>query len=92
MPEASFGAQGIMNDVGMLTSEMVRAARALIRWEQRDLAAASKVSLPTIKRLEAKAGKLGAHEPTIQAIELAFERAGVQFIFENGEGIGVRYR
>ena len=39
----------------VISSELVRAARALLRWEQRDLAAASSVSLPTIKRLEANA-------------------------------------
>jgi hypothetical protein len=39
-----------------LQSELVRAARALLRWEQRDLANASSVSLPTIKRLESKPG------------------------------------
>ena len=35
-----------------ITSELIRAARALLRWEQRHLAHASGVSLPTIKRLE----------------------------------------
>ena len=40
----------------ILSSELVRAARALLRWEQRDLAIASSVSLPTVKRLEVKAG------------------------------------
>ena len=39
-----------------ITSELIRAARALLRWEQRDLADASAVSLPTIKRLEAVPG------------------------------------
>ena len=38
----------------VLSSELIRAARALVRWEQRDLAEASSVSLPTIKRLESK--------------------------------------
>jgi hypothetical protein len=42
--------------VPILSSELVRAARALLRWEQRDLEAASSVSLPTIKRLESKPG------------------------------------
>ena len=39
-----------------LTSEVIRAARALLRWEQRNLAEASSISLPTIKRLEFEAG------------------------------------
>ncbi len=75
-----------------LTSELVRAARALLRWEQRDLEAASSVSLPTIKRLESKPGTMAAHTSTIVALRKAFESAGVEFIDENGGGAGVRLR
>lgn len=78
--------------VGSLTSELVRAARALLRWEQRDLAEASTVSLPTIKRLEAKPGPLGAHASTQAALRIALEKAGIDFIDENGGGPGVRLR
>jgi transcriptional regulator with XRE-family HTH domain len=40
----------------VMTSELIRAARALLRWKQRHLAEASSVSIPTIKRLEARRG------------------------------------
>ena len=76
----------------MLTSEQVRAARALLRWEQKDLAAASMVSLPSIKRLEAQPGPLAAQPRTVAAIRAALEAAGVEFIPENGGGAGVRLR
>lgn len=76
----------------MLTSEQIRAARAMLRWEQRDLAVASGVSLPTIKRLETKPGPLNAHGPTVGALSRALEEAGIQFIPENGGGPGVRLR
>ncbi len=76
----------------MLSSEMVRAGRALLRWEQKDLAEASGVSLPTIKRLEATPGALSAHGPTIAAMRRAFEVAGLEFIPENGGGAGIRFR
>lgn len=76
----------------MLTSEQVRAARALIRWEQKDLAEASKVSLPSIKRLEAKPGPLAAQGRTMEALQHALEAAGIEFIPENGGGAGVRLR
>jgi transcriptional regulator with XRE-family HTH domain len=75
-----------------LTSELVRAARALLRWEQRDLEAASSVSLPTIKRLESKPGTMAAHVSTVLALRKALESAGVEFIDENGGGPGVRLR
>ena len=76
----------------MLTSEQIRAARALLRWEQKSLAEASSVSLATIKRLEGKPGALVAHQPTIDALSRALEAAGVIFIETNGEGPGVRLR
>jgi transcriptional regulator with XRE-family HTH domain len=73
-----------------LTSEQVRAARMLLRWEQRDLAEASGISLPSIKRLETQPGPLSAQERTLTEIRRALEKAGVEFIAENGGGAGVR--
>ena len=61
-----------MNDLEM-TSDHVRAARMLLRWEQKILAKRSGVSLPTIKRLESKPGPLGAYASTLAAIRAAFE-------------------
>ena len=76
----------------VLSSELIRAARALLRWEQRDLANASLVSLPTIKRLESRPGIMAAHMSTVAALRKALEGAGVEFIDENGGGPGVRLR
>jgi predicted transcriptional regulator len=73
-----------------MTAEQLRAARALTRLSQKDLAAASGVSEPTIKRLEQSEGELAAHTSTIRALITALEHAGVQFIPENGGGAGVR--
>lgn len=68
-----------------LTSEQLKAARAMLRWGQRDLANASEVSLPTIKRLEAVPGPIGANAPTLAALRRALEAAGVEFL--NGTGV-----
>jgi hypothetical protein len=92
MPQASFNSWSIILAGVLLTSELIRAARALLRWEQRNLSEASSVSLPTIKRLEAKRGTLIAHSSTIAALRNALEKAGVEFIDENGGGLGVRLR
>ena len=75
-----------------LTSEQLRAARALLRWEQRNLAEASGVSLPTVKRLETQPGELAAQERTVVELRKALEKAGIEFIAENGGGAGVRLR
>src|SRR6516162_6120675 len=72
----------------LLSSELVRAARALLRWEQADLADASLVSLPTIKRLESKPGIMAAHRSTVAALRKALEAAGVEIT--NGDQPGVR--
>jgi hypothetical protein len=63
-----------------------------LRWDQRQLAEASSVSLPTVKRLEAKPGPLFAHASTLAALTRALEAAGVEFIYENGGGPGVRLK
>ena len=76
----------------LLTSEQLRAARAILRWEQKALSDASKVSLATIKRLETNPGVLTANRPTIAALQLALNLAGIEFINENGGGPGVRLR
>jgi transcriptional regulator with XRE-family HTH domain len=76
----------------LLTSEQLRAARAILRLEQRGLSDVSKVSIATIKRLEAARGELVANRPTIAALQHALEAAGIVFIGENGGGPGVRLR
>lgn len=70
----------------------VKAARALLGWSQDDLANAAKVSIPTIKRLEASDGPLGGRGETADRIVSAIRAAGVEFIDENGGGSGVRLR
>lgn len=77
---------------GKLTSEQIRAARMLLRWEQKDLAETSGVSLPTIKRIETKAGEVPAYTSTVDKIRNALESAGVVLVDPNGLGPGVRLR
>jgi predicted transcriptional regulator len=74
----------------LLTIRQVKAARALLGWSQSDLALRSGVSEPTIARLEAQDGKLGGRGETVSKIEQAFVAAGIEFIKENGGGLGVR--
>ena len=70
----------------------VKAARSLLDWSQSDLAAASGVSEPTIKRLEAQDDLLGGRSDTADKIVTALQTGGVEFIPENGGGAGVRLR
>jgi transcriptional regulator with XRE-family HTH domain len=70
----------------------IKAARALLGWSQEQLASAAHVSVPTIKRLEAQEGPLGGRTDTGDKIEAALEKAGIEFIDENGGGPGVRLK
>ena len=70
----------------------VKAARALLAWSQEKLADAARISIPTIKRLEASDGPLGGRTETANQIRAALEHGGVEFIDENGGGLGVRLR
>ena len=74
----------------MLSSDQIRGARAILRLSQADLAKAASVSLETIKRLEAMHGGLKVRLDTLTRIKDALEKAGVEFIPENGGGAGVR--
>jgi transcriptional regulator with XRE-family HTH domain len=61
-----------------LGSAQLRAARALVRWDQSTVAEAAGVSIETIKRLERMDGPLGSvRVNTIDAIRRALEAAGV---------------
>jgi hypothetical protein len=70
----------------------MRAARAMLRWTALDLAAASKVGVATIRRVEVIDGEIPVTLANEAAIRRAFEAAGIDFIDENGTGEGVRFR
>ena len=78
--------------VKALTSDQIRAARALLRWRAQDLAKASAVGVATIRRAELTARETSMTVPNDTAVRRAFETAGVEFIDENGGGPGVRLR
>ncbi|WP_222383659.1 helix-turn-helix transcriptional regulator [Rhizobium leguminosarum] len=70
--------------------EQCRGARAMLGWSQAQLAEAANVSRQTIADFER-----GAHTPignNLASIIAAFGKAGIDFIPENGGGVGVRFR
>jgi hypothetical protein len=75
-----------------LTSQQMRAARALLRWRAQDLARASAVGVATIRRAELAERETSMTAPNDLAVRHALEAAGVEFIDENGGGTGVRLR
>ena len=80
----------------MITSQQMRAARALLEIDQRQLAELSGISLPTIQRMETSGGQVRGMIDTLVKVVSAFEAAGIELIGENassaGAGRGVRLR
>ena len=74
----------------MITSNQIRAARALIRWSAADLASASGVGSATIKRMEVMEGVPSGNVKTLLALKAALESAGVEFVGTPDDRPGVR--
>jgi transcriptional regulator with XRE-family HTH domain len=76
-----------------ISIRQMKAARSLLNWSQDDLAEKSGVSKPTIGRLESQDSEtVGGRSETGDALVAALEKAGVEFIPENGGGAGVRMK
>ena len=73
-----------------LLPEQCRAARALLSWTQETLAAIAGVSRSTIKDFECHRHVL--HRSSEDMLVRAFERGGVQLLFEVDGGAGVRLK
>ncbi len=80
----------------MITAAQLRAARALVGMDQRALAEASGLSLPTIQRMEASEGVIRGNVDSLMKLIAALEAAGVELIGERAVsakgGRGVRLR
>lgn len=79
----------------MLTAAQIRAARALLDWSQKQLAEKSKLSVPTIKRMEGAMGPDRSTEANVDAVRRALESGGVVFLEPKSTqdgGAGVRLK
>lgn len=80
----------------MLTAAQLRAARALLGLDQKELAERAGVSLPTIQRMEASDGNVRGVVDTLTKVVEALDRAGIELIADNaasaGKGRGVRLK
>jgi transcriptional regulator with XRE-family HTH domain len=80
----------------MLTAGQMKAARALLGIDQRRLAELSRLSVPTIQRMEASGRIVRGNVDSLMKVVAALEAAGIELIGEgtvSGEGgRGVRLR
>ena len=68
----------------LATSEQLRAARALLRIEQGQLAAAAGVHANTVAKIEASPGPISARMETVRRLQQALEAAGIEFLSNEG--------
>jgi len=80
----------------MITAAQLRAARALLGIDQRELARRCGLSLPTIQRMEASAGVIRGNVDSLMKLVEALTAGGIELIAEDavsaGGGRGVRLK
>ena len=80
----------------MITAAQMRAARALLKIEQRELASLSSLSVPTIQRMEASPGVVRGNVDSLMKLVGALREAGIELIDEGASspagGRGVRLK
>jgi transcriptional regulator with XRE-family HTH domain len=64
----------------LITPDQIRAARALLRLEQDELARRANVSVVTVRRLEAPDGLCRVAPGTVDEVQRALEVAGAEFV------------
>jgi transcriptional regulator with XRE-family HTH domain len=80
----------------MITAHQLRAARALLSIDQRQMAELADLSVPTIQRMEASDGVIRANVDSLMKLVSALESAGIELINPGAAsatgGRGVRLR
>lgn len=80
----------------MITATQLKAARALIGIDQRQLAELASLSVPTIQRMEASPGVIRGNVDSLMKLVAALDNVGVELIGEDAVssrgGRGVRLK
>ena len=76
----------------MITSGQIKAARALLGITAKTLAEISEVAYTTVVRIESSDGVPSGQVKTLDAVQRALEKSGIEFIGTPESGAGVRFR
>jgi transcriptional regulator with XRE-family HTH domain len=80
----------------MITGPQMRAARALLGIDQRELAQRSRLSLPTVQRMESSDGVVRGNVDSLMKLVAALDAAGLELIAagaaSQGGGRGIRLK
>ena len=79
-----------MSDTLSITPPQCRAARAMLGWSQEELSKRANVARATVADFEREVRTPIPNNLT--AIQNALEEGGIEFIPNNGGGVGVRFR
>jgi transcriptional regulator with XRE-family HTH domain len=83
-------------ELNVITAGQLRAARALLGIDQKQLAVKAGVSVQTIQRMEAREGVVRGVVDSLMKVVEALDRAGIELIGEgapsSGQGRGVRLK
>ncbi|HTV30666.1 MAG TPA: helix-turn-helix transcriptional regulator [Xanthobacteraceae bacterium] len=80
----------------MITAGQLRASRAILGIDQRELAEAAGLSLPTIQRMEASDGVIRGNVDSLMKLVAALEALGIELISDHvtshSGGRGIRLK
>jgi transcriptional regulator with XRE-family HTH domain len=80
----------------MITATQIRAARALLGIDQRELASQCGLSVPTIQRMESSDGVIRGNVDSLMKLVAALDSAGIELIgdgaISQSGGRGVRLK
>lgn len=75
----------------LTTGNQLKAARALIGIEQKDVAGLAGVNVNTIRSMEASgAGPIAGRAQNVQAVQRVLEQRGVEFLNHGRPGVQLR--
>lgn len=72
----------------MITGPQIKAARALLGIDQRQLAELSGLSMPTVQRMESAEGVVRCNVDSMMRVIDALQAAGIELINEGAESLG----
>ena len=76
----------------MITSDQIRAARALLKWSAEDLAKEAGVGIATVRRFELDKGVPSGQVRILGALKTTLEVGGIEFIGTPEDCPGVRLK
>ena len=74
----------------MITSDQIRAARALLKWSAEELANEAGVGIATVRRFELDKGVPSGQVRILGALKATLEAGGIEFIGTPEDRPGVR--